>query len=94
MYAIRSYYDRQQQMHQVIFEDLQTIEYKNGWTYQEELFNTITEAKLSHNDIPGYLLFCEHPHVFTIGKSGDEANFLINQNLLQQINATYRNNFV
>ncbi|MCW3805082.1 lipoyl(octanoyl) transferase LipB [Plebeiibacterium marinum] len=79
-----------------IFEDLNTIEYKKAWDYQENKFNLIVNAKLfnrEHPDAPKeikhYLLFCEHPHVYTLGKSGAVNNLLINDAFLKQINATY-----
>lgn len=76
-------------MVEVQFKDLNTIEYKDAWNYQENLFNEIMQAKLNRVDKNGYLLFCEHPHVFTIGKSGDEKNFLIHEDFLKQIQASY-----
>jgi len=76
-------------MVKVQFKDLNTIEYKDAWDYQESLFNEIMHAKLSHTDKNGYLLFCEHPHVFTLGRSGDEKNFLIHEEFLKQIKASY-----
>lgn len=71
------------------FKDLGTIEYKAAWDYQEKLFNELMQNKLQKIEGPNYLLFCEHPHVFTLGKSGEEENFLIHQEFLKQINATY-----
>lgn len=77
----------------VQFEDLGKTDYKESWDYQEELFNKILKEKRkngsSANKPLNYLLFCEHPHVFTLGKSGEENNFLINEDFLQKINATY-----
>lgn len=76
-------------MQKVIYQDLGLIEYKEAWSYQEKQFEKVTQAKLNKLDDPNYLLFCEHPHVFTLGKSGDEQNFLIKDELLKQIKATY-----
>ncbi len=76
-------------MKKVKYIDLQLIEYKSAWDYQERLFNEVLEAKQIKNPKGGYLLFCEHPHVFTLGKSGEEENFLIQKEFLKQINATY-----
>lgn len=76
-------------MHEVIYKDLGTIEYKEAWDYQEERFNQIIQGKIDKQPQPNYLLFCEHPHVFTLGKSGDEQNFLIHQDFLKKIKATY-----
>jgi lipoyl(octanoyl) transferase len=76
-------------MKKVIFKDLDIIEYKKAWDYQEFLFNEVIQDKLAKKENNGYLLFCEHPHVFTLGKSGDEENFLIHEEFLKKINATY-----
>jgi len=76
-------------MEKVIYQDLKNIEYKEAWDYQEARFAEIMKAKLDKNPKGGYLLFCEHPHVFTLGKSGEEENFLVHQEFLKQINATY-----
>ncbi|HAM98794.1 MAG TPA: lipoate--protein ligase [Marinilabiliales bacterium] len=76
-------------MKDTIYNDLGTIEYKQAWDYQEGLFNRVMQSKLNKTVEPNYLLFCEHPHVFTLGKSGEEENFLIQQEFLKQINATY-----
>lgn len=77
----------------VLFEDLGKTDYKKAWNYQEKLFNAVLKEKRK-NDHPAdkplnYLLFCEHPHVFTLGKSGEENNFLIDEEFLKKINATY-----
>ncbi len=80
---------------QVIFEDLGLMDYKAAWDHQEDLFNKTVEAKLynrnsgSENLTPNYLLFVEHSHVYTQGKSGDDQNLLINKTELSQKDATY-----
>lgn len=76
-------------MEQVNYKDLGLIEYKEAWNYQEGLFTELMEAKVNKQHKNGHLIFCEHPHVFTLGKSGDEQNFLIHEELLKQIQATY-----
>ena len=79
----------------VIFEDLGLMDYKACWDYQEKLFNKTIEQKIfnrnNNSEIPtsNYLLFVEHPHVYTLGKSGDAAHLLINDNQLQEKQATY-----
>lgn len=80
-----------------LFTDLGLIDYKKGWDYQIELFNSILEIKAANRNLPNneqqitnnYLLFCEHPHVFTLGKSGDVNNLLIKENDLHTIQAAY-----
>lgn len=75
----------------VLYKDLGLIDYQEAWDYQEILFHDAKNAKINNLDLPqcevlpkiNYLLFCEHPHVFTIGKSGKEDNLLINENQLK-----------
>ena len=79
------------------FLDLGLIDYKEGWDRQTELFNKILAVKSENRNLPNneqritnnYLLFCEHPHVYTLGKSGDENNLLIKKEELSTIGATY-----
>jgi lipoyl(octanoyl) transferase len=77
------------------FVDLGLIDYKHAWDYQTNLFQSILDIKSANRDnetnLPtnNYLLFCEHPHVFTLGKSGDEQNLLIKKEDLHTIEATY-----
>ena len=79
----------------VRFEDLGLIDYKQCWEYQEKLFVEIVERKRENrrenlnNVTPNYLLFCEHPHVYTLGKSGDKSNLLVNEESLKNRGATF-----
>jgi len=81
----------------VIFEDLGLRDYKSCWDYQEELQAKIVLQKTNNRQLPeakqkptsNYLLFVEHPHVYTLGKSGDENNLLVNDGFLKSIKATY-----
>jgi lipoyl(octanoyl) transferase len=83
--------------HLTKFIDLGLIDYQQAWDYQTNLFNGILEVKstnrpTANNDqLPtnNYLLFCEHPHVYTLGKSGNEDNLLIKKEELSTIGATY-----
>jgi lipoyl(octanoyl) transferase len=77
---------------EIVFEDLGFMEYGKAWEYQEVRFDALVKYK--QNGGTGqrpeqYLLFCEHPHVYTLGKSGDEHNLLIQKDFLQKIEATY-----
>ncbi len=74
---------------EIIIKDLATIEYSQAFAAQEELFNEIIEKKNNALPTQNYILFCEHPHVYTLGKSGDENNLLINDDFLKSINATF-----
>lgn len=79
------------------FNDLGVIDYQRAWDYQTELFNSILEVKSANRNLPApdqretnnFLLFCEHPHVYTLGKSGKESNLLVKDEDLQAIGATY-----
>lgn len=77
----------------IIFRDLGRMEYDKAWDYQEDLFRGIINAKLNNTAASNYLLFCEHPHVYTLGKSGSDTNLLLNQKALEEKGATfYRTN--
>ena len=75
-----------------IFHDLGQISYKDAWEYQEKLFQEVIARKLGNEELSelerkeclNYLLFCEHPHVLTLGKSGKEENLLINRQQLEE----------
>ncbi len=66
----------------VIIQDLGLKDYKETWDYQEKLFSEILDIKIRNRredaglDTANYLLFVEHPHVYTLGKSGDINNLL------------------
>jgi lipoyl(octanoyl) transferase len=82
---------------QTAFIDLGLVAYQQAWDYQTKLFEATLVIKARNRDLtpenqqttPNYLIFCEHPHVFTLGKSGDESNLLIKKENLYSINATY-----
>ncbi len=79
------------------FLDLGLMDYQQAWDYQTNLFQSILDIKAQNRSLPdsdqqltnNYLLFCEHPHVFTLGKSGDEKNLLVKKEDLHAIDATY-----
>ncbi|CEN47285.1 Octanoyltransferase [Capnocytophaga canis] len=80
---------------QIIFEDLGTKDYKKTWDYQESLFESIIEKKRknrannTNEPTSNYFLFVEHPHVYTLGKSGDISNLLIDEATLKKKGATF-----
>jgi lipoyl(octanoyl) transferase len=81
-------------MRKVEFIDKGLIDYKECWDFQEELFKQTVDLKIKIRDgeegeTEDRLIFCEHPHVYTLGKSGKEANLLINEELLQEHDAVY-----
>lgn len=77
-------------MNQVVFKDLGLKDYKEAWDYQNELFQGIIDIKLANRKSelkrksPHYFLFTEHPPVYTLGKSGDLSNLLLNEEQLKQ----------
>lgn len=79
----------------VVIQDLGVKPYKETWDYQEELFQGIVDAKLRNKneglflDTPNYFLYVEHPHVYTLGKSGDFENLLLNEKQLEAKGATF-----
>jgi lipoyl(octanoyl) transferase len=81
-------------MHTTIFSDLGLIEYRKACDLQEKLFEQVYQTKLKRlvdtnlNSL-NFLLFCEHPHVYTLGKSGDTQNLLLNQLQMQAKGADY-----
>ncbi len=83
----------------VIFQDLGLIEYQKAWDFQTEIFDKTIATKTVNrkNEDQGlpavqtenHLIFCEHPHVYTLGKSGDESHLLMNKEQLEKNNITY-----
>ncbi len=81
---------------QIHFQDLGLIDYKEAWDFQENLFKANVDAKIENRradkvvtETKSHLIFCEHPHVYTLGKSGDESHLLLSETLLKQKGATY-----
>ena len=75
--------------------DLNKKDYKETWDYQEELFKGIVDLKIRNRreelslETPNYFLFVEHPHVYTLGKSGDFSNLLLSEKQLAEKGATF-----
>ena len=77
-------------MAKLVYHPIGIRDYKETWDYQEELFNEVLKAKNDGvQDITHHLIFCQHPHVYTLGKSGDEQNLLVNYIQLQAANAQF-----
>ena len=84
-------------MQQVQFQDLGLIDFKECWDLQEHLLNESVACKMHNRNLPvaehifppHHLLFCEHSHVYTLGKSGHEKHLLVNNQFLSKIGATY-----
>jgi lipoyl(octanoyl) transferase len=79
------------------FEDLGRMDYQHAWDYQASLFAGKVNLKLNNRSLPieeqtlpaNQLLFVEHPHVYTLGKSGNRNNLLIDSEFLKKLGATY-----
>jgi len=76
-------------------EDLGVKDYQETWSYQEAIFKTIVDLKIRNRraeaqlETPNYFLFVEHPHVYTLGKSGDMSNLLLSEQQLEAKGATF-----
>ena len=79
----------------VIFRDLGLIDYKECWDFQEEIFAKTIEIKRNNRrkkisvETKNTMIFCEHPHVYTLGKNGDENNLLVNEEYLKMREALF-----
>jgi lipoyl(octanoyl) transferase len=81
----------------VIYKDLGLKDYKETWDYQAEIFSRLVDSKKGGDvsvssgpdAVPGTVIFVEHPHVYTLGKSGSENNLLLNMIQLKAKDASY-----
>ena len=80
----------------VHFEDLGLLDFKTAWNYQTSLFEPIVNQKIANRKDPdqkiptkNHLLFCEHPHVYTLGTSGSASNLLASEQLLTAKGASF-----
>ena len=82
-------------MQKIKLIDLGLKDYKETWDYQETLFQDIISLKIdnrrnnANHKTPNYLLFVEHPHVYTLGKNGDSTNLLLNEAQLSKKGASF-----
>lgn len=80
---------------EVALQDLGLKDYKETWDYQEKLFKQTVDLKIKNRrentsyETPNHFLFVEHPHVYTLGKSGDIENLLVNEEQLKTKGATF-----
>ncbi|PSR54790.1 lipoyl(octanoyl) transferase [Adhaeribacter arboris] len=82
---------------EVALISLGTIDYQQAWDYQERLFADTIAIKTAnrnlapseHRTTPNYLLLCQHPHVYTLGKSGKESHLLLNEQGLYDYQAQF-----
>ncbi len=79
----------------VALQDLGHKDYKETWDYQEALFKAIVDTKIRNRrenarlETPNHFLFVEHPHVYTLGKSGDINNLLVDEKFLEAKGASF-----
>lgn len=71
------------------FQDWGKMDYKQAWEKQTKLFDKLILQKVNKQPTENYLIFVEHPHVYTLGKSGNNQNLLITAEILQKIEAAY-----
>ncbi len=84
-------------MQQVSYIDLGLIDYKEGWDFQEKIFSELVQRKIDNRNLPkseqhdtvSSLIFCEHPHVYTLGKTGSEGNLLLDKKQLEDRGADF-----
>ena len=82
---------------QTRYINLGLIDYKEAWDYQTDLFQKVLDVKAENRSLPdnqqrltdNFLVFCQHPHVYTLGKSGKEENLLVKDDELKVIGASY-----
>lgn len=70
-------------------ENWGTVPYAEAWTRQTELFNALVEAKRAGASYNNRLVFVEHPHVYTLGRSGKAANMLLGETQLKAMGITF-----
>ncbi|TXD47651.1 lipoyl(octanoyl) transferase LipB [Polaribacter sp. IC073] len=79
----------------ILLKDLKVKDYKETWDYQTELLQEIVDVKIDNRrnnleqETENHFLFVEHPHVYTLGKSGDLSNLLLNEKQLEEKGATF-----
>ncbi|HSZ24212.1 MAG TPA: lipoyl(octanoyl) transferase LipB [Cytophagaceae bacterium] len=86
-----------EQNRKVQYQPIGIIEYQDAWDYQTTLFNKIITQKLRNRSFPeneqipteNFLLFCQHPHVYTLGRSGTKENLLLDELDLKKKEAVY-----
>ncbi|HXC06041.1 MAG TPA: lipoyl(octanoyl) transferase LipB [Bacteroidia bacterium] len=84
-------------MNNVCFHELGLIDYKEAWDYQEKLFQEIVSQKIQNRDLAlidqtptqSHFISCQHPHVYTLGKSGEEQHLLLNEAGLKDKSAVF-----
>ena len=81
----------------VKFIDLELVSFQAAWDFQTQLFNSTLGIKTANRTLAveeqtpteNFLIFCQHPHVYTLGKSGKESNLLVKPENLAELGASY-----
>ena len=79
----------------VKYKSLGLINYEESWKKQESIFNKIIDTKIKNRNLQkeiktdNYILTCTHPHVYTLGKSGNEKNLLIDKDIIEKENLEF-----
>ncbi|WP_210489604.1 lipoyl(octanoyl) transferase LipB [Rufibacter aurantiacus] len=81
----------------IVFERMGLVDYQQAWDYQEQLLKATVDIKTQNRSLaedeklttPNYLLLCQHPHVYTLGKSGHEEHLLLDEQGLAEKHATF-----
>jgi lipoyl(octanoyl) transferase len=81
--------ENREEVLQVVFHYVGTLDYMQAWNYQQQLFDNQIAKRENPDSIAGHLIFLEHPHVFTLGKSGHENNLLVDSIQLQAKHASF-----
>jgi lipoyl(octanoyl) transferase len=73
----------------IVLEELGLMAYQEAWAYQKQLFEQTLQMKKAGGNPENHLLFCEHPPVYTLGKSGNRKHLLINDEMLRARGAAF-----
>ena len=76
-------------MNTVFFKNLKVVDFKEAWDLQESLLSSIIKNKRAGVETKNYLIFCQHPHVYTLGKSGKMEHLLLSEDELKLKNADF-----
>ena len=76
-------------MNTVFFKNLGVIDFKEAWDIQESMLGSIVDDKRNNKKTKNYLLFCQHPHVYTLGKGGKQEHLLLSGGELKSKSASF-----
>ena len=76
-------------MNSVFFKNLGIIDFKEAWALQEGVLSSIIRCKKEKRPTKSHLIFCQHPHVYTLGKSGKKEHLLLSDEELEKGGANF-----